>query len=325
MFDLEFGIIGPRRSGLLSNDLNDECNLNLKERMKSKLLENMLKLNVKNAKVHLCGSLGVDSMAFEICKEIEKENNISFYKVVVAPYEELYKDCFTGTEEKYYRSILEQVDEIVYVDELEDYVNKSDDTEVGKHSLYKIFERNTYLINNVKYLFSVWNGEVGGTSDCIRKALDAELPVTIIPVEDKEDIGEYNLNKLFNRGISIYTSYFANVNKIPPNIVPISISRWSPKWLSWVLSFKDLAPSKEIVTECKSVGMDSNEYTVRYTSEVLNNLDAKDILYRLSSLSNGKDIALLCYERPGDMCHRHLVAKWLEQDLGITVKELPND
>jgi hypothetical protein len=27
----------------------------------------------------------------------------------------------------------------------------------------------------------------------------------------------------------------------------------------------------------------------------------------------GKDIALVCYEKPEDFCHRHLVAEWLKK------------
>ena len=26
------------------------------------------------------------------------------------------------------------------------------------------------------------------------------------------------------------------------------------------------------------------------------------------------DIALICYEKPSDFCHRHLVAEWLNQN-----------
>ena len=35
-----------------------------------------------------------------------------------------------------------------------------------------------------------------------------------------------------------------------------------------------------------------------------------------------KDVVLLCYEKPPQFCHRHLVAKWLEKELNIKVEEL---
>ena len=36
-----------------------------------------------------------------------------------------------------------------------------------------------------------------------------------------------------------------------------------------------------------------------------------EVLKDLSELSGGNDIALVCYEKPGDNCHRHLIADWL--------------
>lgn len=42
-------------------------------------------------------------------------------------------------------------------------------------------------------------------------------------------------------------------------------------------------------------------------------LDEKGI--GLSSESaNDKHICLICYEKPADFCHRHLVAKWLNDN-----------
>lgn len=38
-------------------------------------------------------------------------------------------------------------------------------------------------------------------------------------------------------------------------------------------------------------------------------------------LSGGKDIALICYEKPTDFCHRHLVAEWLTTN-GIKCDEI---
>ena len=33
-----------------------------------------------------------------------------------------------------------------------------------------------------------------------------------------------------------------------------------------------------------------------------------------------KDVALVCYEKPSDFCHRHLVADWLNKN-GFECKE----
>jgi hypothetical protein len=35
----------------------------------------------------------------------------------------------------------------------------------------------------------------------------------------------------------------------------------------------------------------------------------------------GDNVILLCYEKPGDFCHRHIVADWLESNFGMRVDE----
>lgn len=44
------------------------------------------------------------------------------------------------------------------------------------------------------------------------------------------------------------------------------------------------------------------------------------LIRQLSAIGDGKDVALLCYERPGQFCHRHMLAEYLTEH-GIPVKE----
>lgn len=49
-------------------------------------------------------------------------------------------------------------------------------------------------------------------------------------------------------------------------------------------------------------------------NKLLINTNAETIVNKLELISkqnNDCDIALICYEKVGDFCHRHLVAKWL--------------
>jgi hypothetical protein len=80
--------------------------------------------------------------------------------------------------------------------------------------------------------------------------------------------------------------------------------------------YKQLAPKFWFFKKYKLDG-DTVFYTAQYRAEVLDMLDPKEVLRDL-----GEDAILLCYEKPGEFCHRHLVAKWLEDELGIEVKEL---
>lgn len=110
--------------------------------------------------------------------------------------------------------------------------------------------------------------------------------------------------------MTIYTSYFAKLKKLPSDVVPISICAKPPAWYSG-LQYKRVAPTYNILMKYKG---DHNEadYIEQFNVVVLNRLNPKAVVDELSKLSGGVDkIALLCFEKSSDFCHRHLVAKWL--------------
>lgn len=124
--------------------------------------------------------------------------------------------------------------------------------------------------------------------------------------------------------MNIYTSYFGNLKKIPEDIIPISISLYSPKYFNGQ-SYILVAPTKEILTDWKNGKQDDEakgHYIRAYKFQVLRKLNAKKVFDELKTLSNGKDIVLLCYEKPNDFCHRHLLAEYLEKELNIEIKEI---
>ncbi len=115
--------------------------------------------------------------------------------------------------------------------------------------------------------------------------------------------------------MKIYTSYFAKIKKIPNNIVPIAICAAPPKWWNGIC-YKKLAPKYGFFKIWKET-QDNDYYIKHFNEEVLNLLNKNMVLKELETLSNGKDIVLICYESPEKFCHRHLVAQWL----GNNVKE----
>lgn len=120
----------------------------------------------------------------------------------------------------------------------------------------------------------------------------------------------------------IYTSYFANIRNLPKNIVPISICGKAPKWYKG-LQYKKLAPKYVFFMEWKK-SHDNDYYIKCFDEQVLSNLDVLTVIRNLIDLipadSQAKQICLICYEKPGDFCHRHLVAKWLN-DNGFDCEE----
>lgn len=119
----------------------------------------------------------------------------------------------------------------------------------------------------------------------------------------------------------IYTSYFAKLSKLPSNITPIAICGKSPEWYKGI-QYKKLAPKWSFFSVWKQTH--DNEYYIKhFNEEILNTLNVEIVikeLYSLANKSQDEDIVLICYEKPGDFCHRHLVADWLTSH-GYPVKE----
>lgn len=116
----------------------------------------------------------------------------------------------------------------------------------------------------------------------------------------------------------IYTTYFAQLRNLPPSIVPVSICAKAPAWFTGV-QYKRLAPQYSLLMHWKSTH-DKMHYRSCYYNDVLNKLDIKDVLQFLKNIAADKEIALVCYEKPSDFCHRHLVAEWLNKN-GVECKE----
>lgn len=121
----------------------------------------------------------------------------------------------------------------------------------------------------------------------------------------------------------IFTSYFANIRKLPPNIFPVAITAVVPDWYTG-LSYSLLAPSYDILRRYKR-DRDEAAYTKLFSQSILDNLDLDTVLRDLNEMTPAhfrpimistiyKDpnwhVALICYEKSGDFCHRHLVADW---------------
>ena len=120
----------------------------------------------------------------------------------------------------------------------------------------------------------------------------------------------------------IYTSYFAKLKALPVTVIPVAICGKAPEWYNG-LQYKKLAPKYDFFMEWKR--NHDNDYYIRcFNEQVLNKLDANTIVRELTELTNttnkDADIVLLCYEKPTDFCHRHLVSEWLNSN-GISCKE----
>jgi uncharacterized protein (DUF488 family) len=108
------------------------------------------------------------------------------------------------------------------------------------------------------------------------------------------------------------TSYFAKSAK---NSNSVSIAAKAPDWYNG-REYKKLVPKYWFLNKFKEDG-DEKFYIKQYQKEVLSILDARQVYDEL-----GENAVLLCWEKSGKFCHRHLVSNWFKEKLGIEVKEL---
>jgi hypothetical protein len=107
------------------------------------------------------------------------------------------------------------------------------------------------------------------------------------------------------------TSYYSKYKG--DNGVSIALSK--PKWYS-CREYKKVAPNWNILSRYKQDG-DEEEYIKEYYKQILDKLDPLTIYNEL-----GENAVLLCWESSEKFCHRHIVAEWLMDNLGVKIEEL---
>ena len=114
----------------------------------------------------------------------------------------------------------------------------------------------------------------------------------------------------------MYTSYFSNLANVAN---PLSICGGPPDWYTGP-QYKILAPKKSFFFRYKSGELDEEGYISEYYRLVLDLLDPAEVFKYLSE-KYGDDVTLICYEKPGEFCHRRIVADWFETHLSVKVPE----
>ena len=117
----------------------------------------------------------------------------------------------------------------------------------------------------------------------------------------------------------LYTTYFAKLGKLPQIIVPVSICLYPPDWYTG-LEYKTLAPKSEFFKSFKETG-DQECFIKSFNDQVLSGLDPLYVEQEIYGLAHSVNVALVCYEKPDNFCHRHLVSQWFNS-FGISCHEL---
>lgn len=133
----------------------------------------------------------------------------------------------------------------------------------------------------------------------------------------------------------VFTSYYGQMRNFPDNVTPVAISRGIPDFYNgdrildfappgYVFSTYKTAYKKEAALHfIDNTAMEKMKEW--YTKEYLKHLDSigpskiKTMIEGVLPLgeqiwtSDTKHIALLCYEKTGDFCHRNLLSAYLRE------------
>ena len=106
----------------------------------------------------------------------------------------------------------------------------------------------------------------------------------------------------------IFTSNFKTAGHLSQ---AVAISLGVPR--GWTgRRYTRLAPNRRLVKI-----MDPTIFTRLYRTEILDKLDPHKIIKDLG----GDNFILICWEAPGEFCHRRVVAAWLRKRTGVLVEE----
>ena len=113
----------------------------------------------------------------------------------------------------------------------------------------------------------------------------------------------------------IYTGYFAQAKKYKG--ILMSVAGKTPKSFNGI-KLRCFMPKFWFFQKWKNGEISNDEYVEIFKKEVLDHINKESIK---NFLSSDKDLFLLCYEKSDDFCHRHIVADWIRNELGLDVRE----
>ena len=122
----------------------------------------------------------------------------------------------------------------------------------------------------------------------------------------------------------VYTTSFSRLKSLPEDVIPVCIARYAPKNLRGnIASYPRLFPPQHLLSAYKNGKVGQKEYRDTYYREVLSQVGIDKALQDLKGFGN--KVALVCYEKAGDFCHRHIVGDWVKYLSGYQVEEIPGE
>ena len=155
---------GHRPNKLGGYDWNNPVMIRLKDRLFSVIATLILRHGVQ--RFISGGALGTDQAAFW-CVQAVKEKYPHIQNIVAVPFKSQASQWPLESRQRY-QQMLEKADQVIYVDELPNYVDYSVPT--GRYSKYKMQNRNRFMVDQSKFIVAVFDGSKGGTYNCLQYA-----------------------------------------------------------------------------------------------------------------------------------------------------------
>lgn len=94
------------------------------------------------------------------------------------------------------------------------------------------------------------------------------------------------------------------------------------KYDAWL---RELAPSRELLKQHKNNEIIWKDFLTELLTELRDNNSSVDAIRSLNTKSNMEDITLLCYEKDGLPCHRHLIKDLVEEPAMLESNFIPKN
>jgi uncharacterized protein YeaO (DUF488 family) len=107
----------------------------------------------------------------------------------------------------------------------------------------------------------------------------------------------------------------------------VLITRFYPRGIKkthFDIWMKDLAPSQKLLKEFKTTKKTWKQFITNFKSELQRNNDGLQLIKDLKVKTKSKNVTLLCFEKDGTPCHRHLLKKIIQSPKYLKMDFEPN-
>ena len=96
----------------------------------------------------------------------------------------------------------------------------------------------------------------------------------------------------------------------------VLITRWYPRGVKrekYDIWMRELAPSAELLKKYKNSEIKWTDFSKNLLSELRNNADSIEAINTLHAKGSLENITLLCHEKDGEPCHRHMIKNLIDK------------